>query len=376
MCLQRGIKLLHLISVRFEGVLVAASLIACSATPAPAPPVALGPRGPFPQTPLSADLERRWLHYAFLSRDHQWCLVANTSWLGPVDGHSDAGSRRMTILLVHHRATGWRASQFNAHTSDPAWSSFRLPHGTEQAGRLTLGATDEQTRVELALTRSSRPCTSQCAPLGKSQHFRWQSEAGVLARGNWRFDGTTHREIEAVGYHERVRGHWDWHDLGGWVFGFANDTSGPANRPPPAALVFTLIQPRDEQATTGSVMLWCDGRFKRHFPRRQVSAAVRGKLDRDRVVTTPALARLLGTDHMAPIPRQLIISAQAGRDHVILEFESESAARIIIPSETGLTPFSVHEVYGPCRVHGMVGQRRIDFSTCGIVEFAGGASVD
>jgi hypothetical protein len=326
--------------------------------------------------PVTRNLERRWLHYAFLSRDHERCLVANASVLGPPDGPDDRLVRRMTIVLSYLRGHGWRSSQFNALTSVPTWSSFRQPHPVGTRGGLALGATNGDAAARLELTRTSHPCTSQCARLGADQHFRWQSESGVLARGDWEFDGRWTRDVDAVGYHERVRGHWDWHGLGGWVFGFANDTRGDGSEPPPSALVFTLVQPVDAQYASASVMLWRHGRLRRHFPRRVVTAAICGELDRDRVVTVPPLAELFGVAPMEPVPSRLVISAAMGRDRVTLDFEAETAARIVLPSETTLAPFSVHEAYGPCEVQGQVSGESFRFETFGIVEFAGGARAD
>jgi hypothetical protein len=65
-----------------------------------------------------------------------------------------------------------------------------------------------------------------------------------------------------------------------------------------------------------------------------------------------------------------------GRDHFVLDFEAETAARIVIPSETGIRPFSVHEVDGACSIAWLVSGERVAFESRGIVEFAGGAGVD
>ncbi len=283
----------------------------------------------------------------------------------------------MSILLVYRRGKGWRSSQFNAETLMPLWSSFRLPHPFGEPKKFELSAIARTPFVKLQMQRTSRPCTSQCAQFATDQHFRWQSETGVIARGDWGFDDHVYQDVEAVGYHERVRGYWGWPELGGWVFGFANDPQGQGNTPPPAAIVFTLIQPPDPpDAATGSVMLWRNGRLCRHFPRRNVDVAVRGHLDRDRVCQVPELANLFGVPSMAPIPRQLVITACLGNDWVALDFSCEAAARVVIPSETSLNPFSVHEVIGPCHVEGQLNKQFFTFETYGIVEFAGGAGGD
>ena len=342
---------------------------------AASPHAGLGPRGPFPRRALCDPIERRWLHYAFLSRDGELGMVANAAWLGP--DRPGGEPRFTTILLLHRRGRPWVASQFNAATSAPLWSAFRLPHPMHEPSRLVLRSSADEPSVELDLRRTSRCCTSQCAPFAGDHHLRWQSEAGVRARGDWRFDGVTLRDVDAVGYHERVRGRWGWPELGEWVFGFANDMGGAASDPPEYAAVFTFIRPvQPDDAATGSVMLWHRGRLRRHFPRRNVSFAVRGALQRDAVRQVPALSRLFGVPPMAPIPKRLVISARLGDDWTVLDFESEAAARVVIPSETSLRPFSVHEVVGPCLLHGSLSGRPFSIETRGIVEFAGGAGGD
>jgi hypothetical protein len=341
-----------------------------------APSIALGPRGPFPAAPLRRVLERRWLHYAFLSRDGSLGLVANVARLGA--GPDDAsGDRTTSILLLHERGRGWSTSQYNSRTLSPLWSSFRRPHPDGVQRRLGLSATGGGVSVDLGLQRTSRSCTSQCATFGPGQHLRWQSETGVVARGDWTIGERRHSGVEAVGYHERVRGTWGWPELGGWVFGFANDPATGAGGAPGCAVVFTLIQPlAPADATTGSLMVWRDGRLARHFPRRRVTVAVRGELDQAHVAQVPALARMLGTRPMTAIPRRLVVAAAMGRDHVVLDFCCESAARVVVPSETGLDPFTVHEAIGAVAVHGRIGRRALAFETVGIVEFAGGARGD
>jgi hypothetical protein len=336
----------------------------------------LGPIGPFPDIALSDVLERRWLHYAFLSRDGRYSMVANASTLGPPDNDSEKTERRMTILLLHERGKAWVSSQFNATTSQPLWSAFRQPHAHRVATPLIMGAVSGTPRVDLSVMRSSRPCTSQCAPFAGNQHLRWQSETGVRAMGQWRLTGDW-VEVDAIGYHERVRGRWGWPELGEWVFGFANDLHAESPEPPAYAGVLTFIKPiSPDDATTASFMLWHKGIFRRHFPRRNVTFAVRGILNRDHVTDAPPLSGLFGVAPTSPVPKRLVISARLGEDWAIMDFESESAARIVIPSETSLAPFSVHEVVGPCVLAGKLDGKRFEIITRGIVEFSGGADGD
>ncbi len=317
-------------------------------------------------------LERRWLHYAFSSEAAGLALVANLSTLTP-EGPDDP--QHMSILLLHDRTRGWCSSQFNAARPDEPWSAFDRGRRSD---RLVLGAQSGAPAVDLVLTRTSHPCTSQCAPFARFQHLRWQSESGVMASGDWTLGPGDHRRsVRAVGYHERVRGIWGWPELGGWVFGFANDQRDlavPSSVAPPWAVVFTLIQPpAPDDAATGSVMLWRGGRLRRHFPRRRVSVAVQGTLDRNLVVCVPPLARLFGVAPAAPVPRRLVIRAAMGDDHVVLDVVARTAARIVNPSETSFDPFSVHEVLGDCSVEGRLGAQEFEFRTEAIVEFAGGA---
>lgn len=336
----------------------------------------LGPVGPFPGAVLTDPYDRRWLHYALLGRDGRHSLVANAAWLGPADGGDDDRERFTTILLLHERGGNWTSSQFNADVSVPAWSSFRLPHAIGEPRPLRIAGSSGAPLVDLEMRRSSRPCTSQCAFFGSRQHLRWQSETGVRAHGTWRLTDKN-IDIDALGYHERVRGRWAWPTLGEWVFGFANDLEGDPDKPPSWAGVFTFIRPNGAaNETTASFMLWREGRLCRHFPRRGTSFAIRGTLDRDAVTLAPPLAGLIGVRPMAPVPKRLVISARLGDDWALLDFESEAAARVVIPSENSLNAFSVHEVVGDCLLAGRVSGRSFEIETRGIVEFSGGAGGD
>ncbi len=338
-----------------------------------AEPLGLGPAGPFPRAPLVDPIDRRWLHYAFLSRDGRRAMVANSAWLGPAEDEPPGTERFTTILLLHDREGGWSSSQFNADTARPPWSAFALPHAHGVPGELKIAASDNNPSVALNLKRTGRPCTSQCAFFAGDQHLRWQSEPGIAATGTWNDDGGK-SQVDLIGYHERVRGRWSWPALGEWVFGFANDMSGDPENPPEWAGVFTFIRPSaDPGEATASFMLWNKGRMRRHFPRRNVSFAVRGELERNDVTLTPPLAGLLGVAPMAGVPKRLAITATQGDDWVVLDFNADAAARVVIPSETSFHAFSVHEVVGDCILSGSVGGEKFSVTTRGIVEFSGGA---
>lgn len=331
----------------------------------------LGPQGPQPRAALGHVLDRRWLHYAFRSPDGRLSIIANLSVLGPSPG-SGADPQEMSILLVHDDS-GWAASQFNAPVEGVPWSAFRLPH---PGPRLRIGAAGGTPAIDLDLVRTGHPCTSQCAPFATDEHLRWQSEPGILASGSLAGPGGEHHDVTLLGYHERVRGHWAWPHLGGWVFGFAN-AEGEPGAAPPWAVVFTLIQPpAPRDAATASVMVWRRGRLHRHYPRRVLDVTVSGLLPRDLVVTAPPLASTLGTSPTAPVPARLVITARTAADDLTIDVSSTTACRIVNPNELGRAAFSVHEVLGPGRISGCIGGVDLDFTAPAVVEFAGGADVD
>jgi hypothetical protein len=332
----------------------------------------LGQGGPFPEVPLGDDLQRRWLHYAFRSQDGELSMIANLSSLGASDP-SALEPQQMSIMVVHERASGWHATQFNAQVIGEPWSAFRLPN---PGPRLRIRGAGSTPKVDLLLRRTGHGCTSQCAAFAGDQHLRWQSEPGIRATGDVSFGSHRWTSAEMVGYHERVRGRWSWPDLGGWVFGFANAGSDDG-RVPPFAVVFTLIQPlAPADAATGSVMLWRHGRLLRHFPRRTVDVAVADLLPPDDVVVCPPLAVTLGARRAPSVPRRLVITASMGEDRLCIDLLAYAAARIVNPSESGLLPFSVHEVLASCVVSGAVAGATVDFRAGAIVEFAGGAVAD
>jgi hypothetical protein len=171
-----------------------------------------------------------------------------------------------------------------------------------------------------------------------------------------------------------VRGRWGWPEMGGWVFGFCNDVAEREGAPA-WSVVFALLQPEGgSPAQTCVLMLWRRGRLVRFIPRRMLRVAVAGQLDRDRVETHPAQMTLLGTGPTAPVPAALSIDGYQGRDWIQLRFRSAVAARLVVPSETSLSPFSVHEVLGRSEVELALDGRRASFASPAIVEFAGGAA--
>lgn len=332
-------------------------------------------RGPFPNIPMTHVLERRWLHYAFLSQNQELGMIGNITWSGPDPDFPNAPQQVTSFLLMHKQGEGWRSSQYNAATLMPPWSAFSDKASYELPGKFEMVSTDRTAAVALDLQRTSRPSASQSTTFADNQHFRWQSETGVNARGVWQFDDEILEEVEACGYHERVRGCWNWPDIGGWIHGFASDpeTKEPGN-PPDNSVVFTLLFPPDPpNAAKASIMVWRRGRLWRHFPRRNITVVAHGELDRNQMVQVPELANLLDVPPMPTIPSRLILSGQLGNDRILVDFLCETAARLIIPNETGIEPHRIHEVLGYCWVSGTINGTRFNYETKGIVEFAGGA---
>ena len=334
-----------------------------------------GPIGPFPQVPLSDVLERRWLHYAFITTDEQQALIANLATLG-ADGAGEPIDT--SVLLVYHRKYGWRCSQWHAYLPHEPWTSYRSRTSASafsKSNHFDLQSLAGVPLVSLQLTSTSTPAPAGVSHFHRTHWKRWQAQPGVLATGWWNDGMAPAREAIAVGYHERVNGRWAWPEMGGWVFGFCNQLSGSLEGPPTWAVVFALLQPMDEARDhTAMVMVWRRGRMILFIPRRGLRVSVAGHLTRDRVVTTPWLAPLLGAFSTAPIPAALCIDGYQGSDWVKLRFRCRDAARLVVPSETSLQPYSVHEVIGDTEVQLRINGSSAVFTSSGIVEFAGGAA--
>jgi hypothetical protein len=332
--------------------------------------------GPFTDLPLSDVLERRWLHYAFISVDEQQALIANLATLG---GHDDGDEPTQTsVLLAYHRDHGWTCSQWHAHLPHKPWTSYgSTPPSTAwpREPDLALQSLAATPSVSLYLTSTTTPAPAGVSHFHRTHWKRWQAQPGVIATGYWADGMSPPRETTAMGYHERVHGRWGWPEMGGWVFGFCNQLADHAEGPPNWAVVFALLQPRDERHDhTAMVMLWRKGRMVLFVPRRAIRVSVAGQLVRDRVLMAPTLAPLLGTYATAPIPAVLCIDGYQGRDSIQIRYRCRDAARLVVPSETSLQPFSVHEVIGEMEVRIKLKETNVVFTSPGIVEFAGGAA--
>jgi hypothetical protein len=331
--------------------------------------------GPFTRLPFSDVLERRWLHYAFITVDERQALIANLATLGGEDGDEPT---QTTVLLAYHRDHGWTCSQWHAHLPREPWTSYRPtppPTAWPRQPDFELRSLAGTPSVALHLTSTTTPAPAGVSHFHGTHWKRWQAQPGVLATGYWADGMAPARQTTAVGYHERVHGRWAWPEMGGWVFGFCNQLTDRAEGTPNWAVVFALLQPRDEAHDhTAMVMLWRRGRMVLFVPRRALRVSVAGQLVRDRVLMTPTLAPLLGTFATAPIPAVLCIDGYQGKDSIQIRYRCRDAARLVVPSETSLQPFSVHEVIGDMEVHIKMKDLNVEFISPGIVEFAGGAA--
>ena len=331
--------------------------------------------GPFTKLTFSDVLERRWLHYAFITVDERQALISNLAILGTEDGGEPTQTR---MLLMYHRDHGWACSQWHAYLPREPWTSYRsMPPDTIESlePNFEVQSLAGTPSVSLRLSSTTTPAPAGVGHFHRTHWKRWQAQPGVLAKGRWADGMSPPCETAAVGYHERVHGRWGWPEMGGWVFGFCNQLASCLDGPPNWAVVFALLQPRDEKHNhTAMVMLWRRGRMVLYVPRRALRVSVAGHLLRDRVLTTPALGRLLDTSATAPIPAALCIDGYQGSDWIQISFRCRDAARLVVPSETSFAPFSVHEVIGDMEVRiKMKGSNEV-FRSSGIVEFAGGAS--
>jgi len=329
--------------------------------------------GPFPDASMSDALERRWLHYAFIEPDGTRALVANIAWLNGEDGFE---ALRTSILLVYDGDRGWNCSQWTATTGKQQWSSFRVGcKSGETSPGFRIDSAKGWPAANLKLRRTSTPGPSGCATFRDNNWQRWQAEPGVRATGTWRASDDQWLPFDAVGYHERVRGCWNWPHLGGWVFGFCNHGAGVGEGAPHWSVVFALLQPDlESHCQTCVLMLWRRGRLVRFFPRRALRVSAAGHLERNQVSTYPTQMSLLGLEPMAPVPAALCIDGLQGEDWIQICFRSRAAARLAVPSETSLKPFSVHEVLGEIDVGLAINGSRFSFRSPAIVEFAGGAA--
>ena len=332
--------------------------------------------GPFTDLPLSDVLERRWLHYAFISIDEQQALIANLATLG---GHDDGDEPTQTsVLLAYHREHGWACSQWHAFMPRKPWTSYgSTPPSTAwpREPDLALQSLAGTPSVSLYLTSTTTPAPAGVSHFHRTNWKRWQAQPGVIASGYWADGMSPPRETTAIGYHERVHGRWGWPEMGGWVFGFCNQLADRIEGPPNWAVVFALLQPKDEKHDhTAMVMLWRRGVMVLFVPRRAIRVSVAGQLPRDRVLMTPTLAPLLGTYATSPIPAVLCIDGFQGRDWIQIRYRCRDAAQLVVPSETSLQPFSVHEVIGEMDVRVRLKETNVEFTSPGIVEFAGGAA--
>ena len=113
------------------------------------------PSGVFPRLPIADLLERRWLHYAFLTADGSRALIANIAWLG---GDGGTPPMRTAILLAHDADHGWSSSRSTPDRSTQTQYAVRLNRGcaSPRAGSLRQSPACSCARVAEGVDNANR----------------------------------------------------------------------------------------------------------------------------------------------------------------------------------------------------------------------------
>jgi hypothetical protein len=214
------------------------------------------------------------------------------------------------------------------------------------------------------------PTVASRVSFGKEHSIQWVVVPRLEATG-WVQLGDRRVRLEgASAYHDHNWGHFRWGGDLAWEWGFVN----PADARSPFSAVFVRVSDRGGHKTfSQALLLWKGDTLIRAFQDREVRFTLEGAHAGPRPFTLPKIAALLAPGTTTGVPARVVVEARGQGEHVTVEFETSSKARVAIPSD--VDPFRLvflNETCGTARVTGSTAAGSVDFAGPSIMEFVRG----
>jgi hypothetical protein len=217
-------------------------------------------------------------------------------------------------------------------------------------------------RANLTLRAATHASTMQRVQLGHGR-LGWSVIPRLVASGTIQHAGRVHVIDDAPAYRDRNWGSFAFGELSwDWLYAL------PARGSLPWAVVVSRVTDRTRSCVwQQAVLVWEHRRLLTTF--RDQDVRLRGTNVRDRAVTTiPAPLALCRPGEACDVPQSLEVEASSSRGRLRLQFDAESAARILVLNDgrPGVTP--IDESLGRCAVSGEVEGRPLEFTGHGFLE--------
>ncbi|HZR84390.1 MAG TPA: hypothetical protein VFD92_25050 [Candidatus Binatia bacterium] len=317
---------------------------------------------------------KEWFH--FCVGDGEAELLANFSLCEDVrpgaDRRPDIG--RLTVLARRDSYVGdvetFPADHIAVRSAgiDLTFGANRLAYA-DGAYRLSLDLSECALSACVDLRPVVVPTLAPNIPLPDGPPLQWAIVPRLEATGWMSLDGREHRFERALAYHDHNWGHFLWGHRFSWIWGFCLPRASAS----PWSIVFVRLANRlRTSALAQGLFVWKGERAHRIFREDDLALEVDSAFLRPRsVLKVPAVMSIPSPETATEVPRSVEMRARADGDHLVVRFELEDVAQVLIPSETDLGVTIINEVSGRALVEGELRGEALRFEGRGMCEFLG-----
>lgn len=320
---------------------------------------------------------KEWQH--FVVHAPGLMLIINFSVLDepPLAGAAPAGSaiEAARVIMLANRGGIWDGG---VDRIDPERVQIHAGLVDAQFGGNVMRLRDGRYHVVAALARRgvaadlefvplSPPAQANNHPLSAHERLSWLFVPRLMARGTVRTGGEEITIEEAPAYHDHNWGHFRWGNDFSWRF---LQMCGDSPEHEWSAVLWHVMDGSRNHTRSCGLYLRRGWSEEYVFRGREVTVACRGLLRQTSLLRVPPVMALVASGGACDVPSALRLEACGGDGHAELDFQSESVAQVLVPSEVSpVGAVSLNEVRGRCRLTGSAGRHDISLEGPGVLEY-------
>lgn len=316
---------------------------------------------------------KEWSHFFVFGPGIDLLINFNLS----ESGHAAAAGMPETArVLAIARLTGNRwaggIATFEPHEVDVSAGRLDAAFGSNyisfEDGCYKVGLLLPQKRLsaEITMQPQVRPAIASSVRLSDGGAMRWLVVPRLLASGVIDVDDKSYALDQALVYHDRNWGHFEWGGDYSWEWA----TILPVDASNPWSMVYMRIGDRfRNRILSQAVIVWSGSSLCRTFHNRDVLVTQTGLQKQDYIFRVPPIIDIASPGLSADIPKALNVEAKSGRDKLDLSFEFDNFTQIGVPNDTSSKLTLLSETLGRVHIKGELQGRNVDFSGRTIAEF-------
>jgi len=221
--------------------------------------------------------------------------------------------------------------------------------------------------VDLEFVPVSAPARADNHPLSAQERLSWLFVPRMVARGTVHAGGTEITIEEAPAYHDHNWGHFHWGNDFSWRF---LQMCGDGSAAEWSAVMWHVMDGTRNHTRSCGLYLRRGWNEEYVFRGQEVFVECGGLLRPPSLLRVPPVMALVASGGASDVPKALRLEAHGGDGQVALDFQSESVAQLLVPSEVApVGAVTLNEISGRCRLTGSAGSHIISLEGPGVLEY-------